>query len=350
MRSPLNVFLSVRAARGAKRAGASHCDYMPHRLIVETSSVCNLRCPMCLTSHRIEIPSGHMKLDTFQKVIDQAACHVNLVDLSHRGEPLANRSLPEMIAYADEKRVATRLSTNATVLTEELALRLISSGLDSLTFSVDGLEKETYERIRVGARFDEVVENIINFLKMKKRLRSRTPLTTIETLDLPGAPVDEEKVGRFLANFRSLPLDNFVVKRPHTWAGSVQFDRTDIRVRATLDAYQSCAFIWSTMVILWDGSVALCPQDWYNDNPLGKVHDSSLEEMWNGWTLTFVRQLLANREYNQIEVCSRCDLLWRPPTSFARCMSSSKWALRNSSPLDRIKGRLFAIKRRVRGL
>jgi hypothetical protein len=67
------------------------------------------------------------------------------------------------------------------------------------------------------------------------------------------------------------------------------------------------------MVILWDGSVTLCPQDWYNDNPLGSVHDSTLEGMWNGWTLTFVRRLLANREYNQIEVCSQCHLLWQPP-------------------------------------
>jgi len=286
-----------------------------------------------------------MKFDTFKRVIDQAASFVSLVDLSHRGEPLSNRNLPAMIAYADERRIATGLSSNATRLTEELALRLISSGLNSITFSVDGLERDTYERIRVGARFHEVIENIINFLKMKRRLRSRTPLTTIEALDLPDAPISEEKARRFLRNFRSLPLDSFVVKSPHTWAGSIELNQGDRTVSSTGDSYYACPFIWSTMVVLWDGSVSLCPQDWYNDNPLGSAHDSTLEEMWNGWTLTFVRQLVGSREYNQIEVCSQCDLLWRPAGSQPRIPTSRGLILHNSSGLERIKRRLLPISR-----
>ncbi len=315
MRSALNILASVMRARQARKAGLAHCDYMPHRLVIETSSVCDLRCPMCPVSQPIKIPTGTMKLDTFRRVVDQAARHVSVVDLSHRGEPLSNRRLPEMIAYAADKRIATRLSTNATRLTEEVALRLISSGLDSITFSVDGLEKEAYEKTRVGARFDEVLKNILNFLELKRSLRSRAPLTTIETLDLPEAPVDEKKIRQFLRHFGELALDRFVVRRPHTWAGSVRFDQAADAVPSTHDLYVGCPFIWNTMVVLWDGSAALCPRDWYNDNPLGNVHESSLEEMWNGWTLTFVRQLLGNREHHQIEVCSQCDLLWQPAST-----------------------------------
>ena len=313
MRSPLNIFLSERKARQAQKAGVARCTHLPHRLIVETSSLCDLRCPMCPVSGPVKLPSGNMTLDIFKRIIDQSASFVCEINLSHRGEPLSNSNLVPMIACAAEKRIATHLSTNATRLTEELSLRLTQSGLRSITFSVDGLDRVSYERIRVGARFDEVVENIVAFLKIKRGLRAKYPTCTIEALDLPDAPVDEGSAARFLRNFRSLPLDRFAVKKPHNWAGAITLDETPKPSPARGNSYYGCPYIWNTMVILWDGSVTLCPQDWYNDNPLGSVHDSTLEGMWNGWTLTFVRRLLANREYNQIEVCSQCHLLWRPP-------------------------------------
>lgn len=313
MRSPLNIFLSVRKARLAQKAGAARCEHLPHRLIVETSSLCGLRCPMCPVSGPIQLPSGNMKLELFKRIVDQSASFVCEIDLSHRGEPLSNPHLVPMIAYATEKRIATRLSTNATRLTEELSLRLIQSGLRAITFSVDGLDRESYERIRIGARFDEVMENIIAFLKLKRGLRAKYPITIIEALDLPDAPIDENRVARFLRNFRSLPLEGFAVRKPHNWAGAIALDEKREPSPSPGNSYYGCPYVWNTMVVLWDGSVALCPQDWYNDNPLGNFPDSTLEEMWNGWTLTFVRQLLANREYSQIEVCSQCDLLWQPP-------------------------------------
>ncbi|PIV42427.1 MAG: hypothetical protein COS26_02100, partial [Candidatus Nealsonbacteria bacterium CG02_land_8_20_14_3_00_40_11] len=41
-------------------------------------------------------------------------------------------------------------------------------GLDYIVFSVDGNTKETYEKIRRGGIFEEVENNILNFLKIKK--------------------------------------------------------------------------------------------------------------------------------------------------------------------------------------
>jgi hypothetical protein len=181
---------------------------------------------MCPVSGPVKLPSGNMTLDIFKRIIDQSTSFVCEINLSHRGEPLSNSNLVPMIACAAEKRIATHLSTNATRLTEELSLRLTQSGLRSITFSVDGLDRVSYERIRVGARFDEVVENIVAFLKIKRGLRAKYPTCTIEALDLPDAPVDEGSAARFLRNFRSLPLDRFAVKKPHNWAGAITLDET----------------------------------------------------------------------------------------------------------------------------
>ncbi len=315
MRSPLLVLQSIRRARRARQKGLARCEYPPFRLVVETSSKCDLRCPMCPASFPSKFSRRLMKLGTFKKVIDEAASFVYEVDLSYRGEPLLNRDLPAMIAYADDNRVATHLSTNATHLTEKLALRLIQSGLTSITFSVDGLEPEAYDTIRVGASWDTVMTNITDFLKMKRTFRSRTPTTTVEVLNLPDAPVDEEKARRFLRQFRSLPPVRLVVRSPHGWAGSVSLNRADQPALPEPPASARCPVIWSTMVVLADGQVALCPRDWYNENPVGNLQESTLQEMWNGWTLMYVRELHAKGEHRQIELCRHCNLLCEDSSS-----------------------------------
>jgi molybdenum cofactor biosynthesis enzyme MoaA len=41
--------------------------------------------------------------------------------------------------------------------------RLISAGLDTLWISMDGFDREEYEKIRLGGRFQKIAENIKEF-------------------------------------------------------------------------------------------------------------------------------------------------------------------------------------------
>ncbi|KKL09877.1 hypothetical protein LCGC14_2561510, partial [marine sediment metagenome] len=45
-------------------------------------------------------------------------------------------------------------------LREPQMRNLIKWGVDRIYWSLDGVTKETYEKIRVGANFDKVVENV----------------------------------------------------------------------------------------------------------------------------------------------------------------------------------------------
>ena len=51
-------------------------------------------------------------------------------------------------------------TTNATLLNDTISKKIIDSGVDVVFFSVDGASKETFEKIRVGANFERVKENI----------------------------------------------------------------------------------------------------------------------------------------------------------------------------------------------
>ena len=67
------------------------------------------------------------------------------------------------------------------LLTEENITKIIESSLDRLFISVDGAEKETFERIRVGADFEKVVTNIKLVNSLKEKLSSSKPNVCFST-------------------------------------------------------------------------------------------------------------------------------------------------------------------------
>jgi radical SAM protein with 4Fe4S-binding SPASM domain len=312
MQDVLTILQTLRKMRRAYKSGAKKLDYLPLRLWVELTNNCNLRCTFCPNSKPQKDEKGFMSLDTFKETVNQAKHFAYDINLSHRGESLLNDQLSTMIAYAKANGLSTRLNTNATILDEEKAAEIIGAGLDFISFSFDGIVPEIYESTRKNANYQTTLDNILKFLKIKKIMKSYLPYVMLEVLEIPNISLDKENLNRFRALFKRLPLNKFTVKPLHNWGGQLPVDKSAGRSSPIGTKYSPCTNIWYSMVILWDGSVALCCQDWYNENCLGNIKDSSLEAMWNGETIVAVRDLLAKKQFNQIETCSKCDLLWRP--------------------------------------
>ena len=133
----------------------------PIHLDIESTGVCNLRCPFCATTTKTWGPDapGYMKLETFQRIIDEGAAEgLCSIKLSFRGEPTLHSQLAEMVAYAKQKGILdVYFNTNATLLTEALVHQLIDAGLDRISISFEGITKEAYEAYRAGAKYDKVI-------------------------------------------------------------------------------------------------------------------------------------------------------------------------------------------------
>jgi radical SAM protein with 4Fe4S-binding SPASM domain len=77
-------------------------------------------------------------------------------------------------------------------------------------------------------------------------------------------------------------------------------------------AGKRCAKPFREMSIRWDGSVAICCNDWRGVFKCGNVHESSLEEIWNGPALRAARKKLYHGE-RTFAPCLGCDALsYRP--------------------------------------
>jgi radical SAM protein with 4Fe4S-binding SPASM domain len=291
----------------AYRKKRARLDYLPVRLWVEPTSVCNLRCVMCPNKDLPKAQKGFMDFGLFKKVIDEAKDFVFDVHLLHRGESLLHPDFFEMVRYAHEAGLATRFHTNGTLLDEDKSRRLIESGLDQFAFSFDGFDAETYESIRVNAGFEKTVANIRRFLEVKRDMGRRKPVTFIELIHFPDVfkNVDRAKRRAFLDRFKGLPIDHVHIKELHNWAG-------DAGGAEPKGRYTPCTFLWHALVIFWDGQVLPCTQDFFGDLTLGNVRESSIRALWNGDKLVRLRERILAREVANLETCGRCDRLWRP--------------------------------------
>ena len=288
------------------RKKSTYLPYFPVRIWIELTSVCNYRCIMCPNKDLKKDAHGFMDFSLYKKILDEAEDFIFEVNLAHRGESLLHPQIVEMIDYAQKKNVYTRLHTNGSLLTEELSHKIIEVGLDRISFSFDGYEKKTYENIRVGGDFDKTIANIVRFLEIKKEAHSKKPLTAIEVIhfnhkDIQNSSDVEEK---FKSQFKDLPLDSFVTKGIHNWAGQLKKESREGK-------YTACPFPWNALIIFWDGTVLPCTQDFFGDFTVGSLKDSSLKEIWNGERIRHLRKKLAEGDIKELKACSHCDRPWR---------------------------------------
>lgn len=280
--------------------------FLPVRLWIELTSHCNLQCIMCPNKKLEKKDKGYMDFALYRKIIDEAASFAFDVNLAHRGESLLYPDIIKAIRYSKERNLFTRLHTNGSLLTAELASSIIDSGLDRLSFSFDGYTKENYEKIRIKGDFDKTIENIIRLLGMKKSLKRKKPQVAIEVIDF--TPEETKKDARakkeFLSRFKDLPLDELVVKELHNWAGETSPEKSS-SVRTI------CTFPWNALIIFWDGSVLPCSQDFFGSYILGNVKHSSLREIWNNERMVSLRKKLAAKDVVDLETCANCDRLSR---------------------------------------
>ena len=248
-----------------------------------------------------------MEFSLFRKIIDEAKEFVYDMNLHHTGESLLHPEIIEMIRYANRTGIYTRLHTNATLLDEEKAKGILDVGLDFLSFSFDGYDKETYEGIRRGANFEKTLGYILDFLRLKKERRQKKPLVIFEVINFSEKPDDSAQQIAFRQQFEGLPLDKFVIKAPHNWGGTYDLEGNPIHP----EKYCACTFPWYALVVFWNGNVSPCPQDFFNNLSLGNVNESSIREIWHGRPLVNIREKMKQKKYHDLHPCATCDLLYR---------------------------------------
>jgi hypothetical protein len=95
-------------------------------------------------------------------VVDEAAPALARIDFFNYGEAFLHKRAVEMCEYIKRRfpHVYLYTSTNGLALSDEQVRRLVHSGIDEVTFSIDGATAESYATYRQRGRFDKAIANL----------------------------------------------------------------------------------------------------------------------------------------------------------------------------------------------
>lgn len=159
----------------ARRLLSSRRVPLPPMLMIEISSLCNLRCFMCAkTLGRVgTAPDRLIDMEVVAR-LEEVFPHLDYVDLSGVwGEALIKPDLYlRILGMLKRHGVVVRTISNGTLITRETASEMVRLGLDILSISVDAARPETYRRVRGGAELGEVISGL-RFLREEKARQGR---------------------------------------------------------------------------------------------------------------------------------------------------------------------------------
>lgn len=277
----------------------------PRYVYIEPVNACNARCVMCGVD--FGRPVTWLTKELFNKVVEELGRYrewIARVGLALDGEPLLDKRLEEKIAAVKAAGIReVHLSTNASMLTATRSEGLIRAGLDRIYITIDSLDKERYEAIRRGLRFEEVYENAREFIAARDRLKPGLAIR----MNMVQQELNREEGEAFKARWQPLlqAHDEVVVRCAHGWGGAVAMEDAAARAAANM---VPCIALWSTLGIHSDGSVNVCCVDARGTLPLGNVRWERIVEIWRGARLRAVRELHLEGQRGEVGICDGCTV------------------------------------------
>jgi len=138
----------------------------PSRMYIECTAACNISCAQACCAPETGITrtrqAGMLDFDLFRRVIDEVGASLVRVDFFNYGEAFLHKRAVEMCEYikATFPHIYLYTSTNGLALTDAQARRLVHSGIDEVTFSIDGATAESYVKYRQRGRFDVAIATL----------------------------------------------------------------------------------------------------------------------------------------------------------------------------------------------
>jgi len=274
----------------------------PLHLDIETTDLCNLRCPMCsrtiMDEHEDINKKKYITKEEYIDIIDQAVEHgVRSIKLQYLGEPLLHKDVIFQVEYAKKKGIIdVMFNTNAVLLTKDMSRKLLEAGLDKLFISFDAVNPKLYEQQRVGTTIGKVIDNIYSFINLRNEISPKTYIRL--SMVMYNDPIWQKQ-------FEAMKI---------MWDGLVDalgyglFNERDKFKRVEFEKVDGfvCEQIFQRMFLKCNGNVTICCTDEYDKFDIGNWREEKLYDLWNKEKYKQIRQDHINNNYDKYETCRKC--------------------------------------------
>ena len=148
---------------------------LPSRMYIECTAACNISCNQACCAPETGITrtrqAGMLDFDLFRRVVDEVGASLVRIDFFNYGEAFLHKRAVEMCEHIKSRfpQIYLYTSTNGLALTDAQARRLVHSGIDEVTFSIDGATPESYVKYRQRGRFDVAIATLRAMADEKRR-------------------------------------------------------------------------------------------------------------------------------------------------------------------------------------
>ena len=282
---------------------------LPIHLEIETARGCNAKCVMCPLNYaedELEIKNGRMSEESFRKIIDKFLPYVSkikFVTLLGIGEPLLDKNLCKKIKYLKQHNFTNiAIATNADLLNEKWQLYLLESGIDTIICSVDGIDKNTHESIRLNTNFERVVKNIQSCIEKRNRGYYKTRFLIRMIRQESNYQQWTEYVEYWENYINRTKRDDIIAFDVHTWGG------TRIKEK-TVDYYIPCPLLSEKLFIGFNGDIHLCFSSGILKNTkIGNAITEDPISVYNDKTARYHRILHKEGLRGYLHLCRGCNI------------------------------------------
>ncbi len=305
----------------------------PQRLYIDITEDCNLFCKMCRS--KISISGKTMSMNLFKKIIEETSPFVKCYSLFNWGEPLLVKDFRERVQFLNNKKrndCIVEISTNGILLSDKI-LNFLFDEKVKITISFDGSDKNTFENIRCGSNFEQIINNaknaalkykdfpiehspefyisvqkenqndVLNIVKLAHNLGIRRIGLGVVSAPDKYSPNNPKKLCSELEqtyNYihkNNMFLSVFPTKvGNYVFTGEKYYNEEDFLINTVCNA----PFVSAS--IAYNGDVYLCCNI---GEYVGSIKDGSFLELWQSQKYNKLRKLVNDKE-NMPEKCINC--------------------------------------------
>jgi len=278
----------------------------PKYFEIETVNACNARCIMCTINEWTGNDSQVMSDELFDKFVSEVAKFsdwIEIICLNRDGEPTLDKSIASKVKKLKDVGIKkVRFVSNGQNLNEKFSREVLEAGIDEIMFSIDSIDKDVYESIRLKLDFDKVMNNTLEYIKLRDEINPKSTVT-IRMVELPQNIALKESWLKFW-NSKIASHDKAYSMAMHNWGNQLGEDGKKVAYYAS----RACTSPFSSLALHSDGKIGICAADYNTKNYMGDFSIDSIEEIWQNSSFNDVREAHLNKNRNKYDICRGCDI------------------------------------------
>ncbi|HKQ49357.1 MAG TPA: SPASM domain-containing protein [Phycisphaerae bacterium] len=246
---------------------------------------------------------GPLKLDTIRSIAESIADHDDVrIVLAGFGDPLLHPQFAAICRVLRESTAAT-IAVRTPALCDDAAIEnaLFQAPVDVIEVTLDAMTAETYQKVHGLDAFESATGRVESWLARRQSSGSVAPFI------VPSFVKSEDNIHEMEAFYDHWQrrLGACLVTGHSHYAGQRQPRALSLMAPPKRTV---CRRTLSRAMILADGRLTTCDQDFAARQTIGRLDESPLSELWHSAKINAIR----GNCFDSAPLCSKCDEWHRP--------------------------------------